>query len=166
MIYRFSELLETLKTQNSFDKWVETKKAELKALAYDNRPVIYKRELEHEIESFDSLKKAYKPLKTLRKKSKDYDATFSIDRQGYSTFKVYFPISQKELDEAIEYRQNVIKELGKWGSACISTDEAVWSVLHEKVFKTFSFARPQTAIQSFDKYGSNLVRKMEIFGFK
>lgn len=166
MTYRFSELTETLKTQTTFDKWVEARKSEAKALAYDNRPVIYKRELEHEIDNIDSLKKAYKPLKALRKKSQDYDALITIDNQGYSCFRVYFPISQKELDEAVEYRQKVIKELGKWGSSCISLDDAVWSVLHEKVYQTFSFTRPQTAIQSFDKYGSGLVRKMEVFGFK
>lgn len=166
MLYRFSELIETLKTQSSFDKWVEARKKEIKDLAYENRHIIDKRQLEHELECFDSVKKAYKPLKALRKKSEDYDAVFGIDTKGYSNFRVYFPITQKELDKAVEYRQEVIKELGKWGSACISTDEAVWSVLHEKVFKTFSFARPITAIQSFDKYGSGLVRKMEVFGFK
>ena len=166
MTYRFSELTETLKTQAAFDKWVETRKTEAKALAYENRPEIYKRELEHEIDNIDSLKKAYKPLKALRKKSGDYDALITIDNKGYSSFRVYFPITQKELDEAIEYRQMRIKELGKWGSACISLDDAVWNTLHDKVFKTFSFARPITAIQSFDQYNSRLVRKMEIFGFQ
>ena len=166
MQYRFSELVEKLKTQASFNKWVEARKNEAKALAYENRPVIYKRELQHEIDNLDSLKKAYKPINALRKKSEDYDILIGIDTKGYSNFRVYFPITQKELDKAVEYRQERIKELGKWGSACISTDEAVWSVLHEKVFKTFSFARPITAIQCFDRYGSGLVRKMEVFGFR
>ena len=166
MLYRFSELINTLKTQSQFDKWVNDRKGEIKELAYENRPVIDKRQIEHELECFDSVKKAYKPLKTLRKKSEDYDAVFGIDTKGYSNFRVYFPITQKELDKAVEYRQKRIKELGQWGSACINLDEAVWSVLHEKVFKTFKFARPITAIQSFDKYGSGLVRKMEIFGFQ
>ena len=166
MIYRFSELVKTLKTQSQFDKWVEARKNEAKALAYENRPVIYKRELEHEIDNLDSLKKAYKPISALRKKSEDYDILIGIDNKGYSIFRVYFPITRTELDKAVEYRQERIKELGKWGSACISLDEAVWSVLHEKVFKTFKFARPITAIQSFDKHGSGLVRKMEVFGFQ
>lgn len=166
MTYRFSELIDTLKTQSSFDKWVEARKLEIKDLAYENRRVIDKRSVEHNQDLFDSVKKAYKPLKALRKKSGDYDAVFTIDKEGYVSFRVYFPITIDELDKAIEYRQERIKELGRWGSACISLDEAVWSVLHEKVFKTFSFARPVTAIQSFDKYNSGLVRKMEVFGFQ
>ena len=164
MTYRFSELTE-LKTQAKFDKWVEDRKKDIKELAYENRRVIDKRSLEREIDNFDLVKKVFKPLTSLRKKSTDYDAVFVVDREGYTSFRVYFPITQKELDKSIEYRQSVVKELGKWGGACFSLDEAVWSVTHERVFKTLSFIRPITACQSFDKYGSGLVRKAEVFGF-
>ena len=166
MQYRFSELIEKYKTQAQFDKWVEARKKEIKELAYENRNIIDKRQLEHELDCFDSVKKVWKPMKALRKKSEDYDAVFAIDKKGYSRFVVYFPITEKELDKAIEYRQERIKELGKWGSACISGDEAVWSVTHERIYKVFDFTRPIFNMQGFEKYGSNLVRKMEIFGFK
>lgn len=166
MTYRFSELIEKYKTQAQFDKWVEARKKEIKELAYENRNIIDKRQLERTIDDFDNVKNAYKPLKSLFKKSEDYDATFTIDKQGYTSFRVYFPITEKELDKAIVYRQERIKELGKWGSACISGDEAIWNVTHERIYKTFDFTRPITNMQGFEKYGSNLVRKMEIFGFK
>ena len=166
MYWRFSDLTDDIKTQAQFDKWVEARKKEMKELAYENRDTIYKRELEHEIECFDSVKKAWKPLKALRKKSDVYDASFSIDKQGYCKFVVYFPITDKELDESIEYRQERIKELGKWGSLCLKPDEACWSVLHERVYKRLGFVRPITAMQYFEKVNSGLVRKMEVFGFK
>ena len=165
MTYRFSELVQKYKTQSQFDKWVDARKKEIKELAYENRSVIEKRSVENTINDFDNVKKAFKRLNTLRKKSEDYDAVIIIDKEGYTRFRVYFPITQKELDKSIEYRRERIAELGKWGSACISLDDAVWSVLHEKVYKTFNFTRPVKNIESFEKYGSGLVRKMEIFGF-
>lgn len=166
MQYRFSELTEKVNTQPKFDKWVETRKREIKDLAYENRSVIDKMSVQRTIDDFDLLKKVFKRLVTLRKKSEDYDLAICIDREGFTSFRVYFPITQKELDKAIVYRQERIKELGRWGSACISTDEAVWDVLHEKVYKIFDFTRPITNCQCFEKCGSGLVRKMYIFGFK
>ena len=165
MTDRFSELVQKYKTQSQFDKWVDARKKEIKELAYENRSVIEKRSVENTINDFDNVKKAFKRLNTLRKKSEDYDAVIIIDKEGYTRFRVYFPITQQELDKSIEYRREHIAELGKWGSACISLDDAVWSVLHEKVYKTFNFTRPVKNIESFEKYGSGLVRKMEIFGF-
>ena len=165
MRYRFSELTEKVNTQVKFDKWVEQKKKEIKELAYENRSVIDKNSIQRDIDEFDKLKGMFKRFIALRKKSGDYDLVIGIDNNGYTSFYVYFPITQKQLDAAVEYRQKRIAELGRWGSACISLDDAVWSTLHEKVYKLFSFTRPVTAIQSFDKYGSGLVRKMQIFGF-
>lgn len=166
MLYKFSKLISSLRTQAQFDQWVESRKAEIKEKAYDKRHVIDKRSLQHELDSFDSLKKAYKPLKKLRRKSGDYDAAIVIDDKGYTSFRVYFPVSQEELDAAADYRRQRIAELGRWGSICISPGEALWSILHEKIYEVFSFTRPVTAIQNFEKYGSPLVRKMDIFGFK
>lgn len=165
MIYRFSDLIEKFNTQVKFDKWVEQRKKEIKDLAYENRPIIDVKSVQHTIDDFDKLKKVFKRFIALLKKSDDYDLTICIDKKGYTSFYVYFPITRKQLDEAVEYRQKRVAELGRWGSACISLDDAVWSVLHEKVYKMFDFTRPVTAIQSFDKYGSGLVRKMQIFGF-
>ena len=166
MYWRFSDLTDDIKTQPQFDKWVEARKAEIKELAYENRPVIDKRQLEHELDCFDSVKKVWKPMKALRKKSEVYDVSFGIDKKGFSRFVVYFPITDKELDEAIEYRQKRVQELGKWGSICLKPDEACWSVLHERVYKRLSFVRPITAMQYFEKVNSGLVRKMEVFGFQ
>lgn len=166
MRYRFSELTEKVNTQVKFDKWVEQRKKDIKELAYENRSVIDKNSIQRDIDEFDKLKGMFKRFTTLRKKSDDYDLVIGIDNKGYTSFYVYFPITQKQLDDAVEYRRKRIAELGRWGSACISLDDAVWSTLHEKVYKLFSFTRPITAIQSFDKYGSGLVRKMQIFGFQ
>ena len=166
MRYRFSELTEKVNTQVKFDKWVEQRKKDIKELAYENRSVIDKNSIQRDIDEFDKLKGTFKHFTALRKKSDDYDLVIGIDDKGHTSFYVYFPITQKQLDAAVEYRQKRIAELGRWGSACISLDDAVWSTLHEKVYKLFSFTKPITAIQSFDKYGSGLVRKMQIFGFK
>ena len=167
MYYRFSNLVEDIKTQAQFDKWVEARKKEMKELAYENRRIIDKRSLEHELDNFDSVKKAYKPLKDLRKKSKVYDALFSIDREGYCRFKVYFPITDKELDECVEYRRKRVAELGRWGSICLKPEEACWTILHERVYKTFSFTRPCESLQYFDHpEGNGLIRMMEVYSFK
>lgn len=166
MRYEFSTLVEKYKTQKTFDKWVDERKAEIKDLAYENRGVIDKKSVERQQELFDSVKKAYKPLKSLRKKSEFYDALFIIDKEGYVDFWVYFPIKGEELDKALEYKKKRIEELGAMGKFCISTDEAVYDVLHEKVYKTFSFARPITACKHFSKHEYGLVREMEVFGFQ
>jgi hypothetical protein len=168
MYWKISELIEDegLNTQAKFDKWVEARKKEIKELAYENRDTIYKRELENEINNFDSVKKAYKHIKSLRKKSDVYDVLMSIDKKGYITFRVYFPITEKELDECIEYRSTRVKALGRWGSSCISPEEACWSVLHERIYKKLDWANPYTSMQYFEKVNSGLVRKMEVFSFQ
>lgn len=162
MRYKFSELVTTLKTQKSFDKWVDGQKEQVKELAYENCSVIDKDSIKRNQEVLDSLKKAYKPLKSLRKKSADYDASIIITKQGCVEFYVYFPITQKEFETAREYRQKQIDELGKFGDICVRQDEVEWELFHEKVYKAINFAKPM--YNSFEKV-DGLVRKMEVFRF-
>ena len=162
MIYRFSELINTLKTQNQFDKWVETIKANIKDLAYENCNVIDKRSIVDSQNKFDSVKKAYKPLKKLYKKSSGYDASFIVTKQGYVEFYVYFPITEKDAEMARECRQKEIAEIGKFGDICVRQDEVDWKLFHEKVYKTINFAKPM--YDSFEKV-DRLVRKMKVCRF-
>lgn len=162
MRYTFSALAETMKTQAKFDKWVEEMKQQVKDLAYENCRVIDKGSITYHQDLLESIKKAYKPLKQLRKKSSVYDAAICIDRKGSVELWVYFPITQKESEMAREQRLKKIGELGMYGDVCYTYDDAIWDITHERVYKAFNFAKPiETAFTKVDI----LVRKMQIFRF-
>lgn len=169
MIYQFSNLIETIKSKAEFNEWVDKLVKDTEATIYNSRNEIYKNGVARELADLRSLKNAYDGMMALREKSTNYDLYIIIDRHGYHTFRAYFPITEEEHHKCKEYRENRIAELGGDRDARMSVyfDECVWSVLHDKVFKDFSFAVPFSSYQSFEgKEYSPLIRKFEIARFK
>lgn len=169
--FYLSELFATLKTRKQFDTWVEKTAAELKTTIYDTRKEIYKKEVEDELRQFASLKYAWDSVKPLIKKDKEYELLITIDNEGYHRFSFRFPITKSQYDRCVDYRQGVIKELNKdgfkWGSSCISIEEAVWTTLHEEIYKKFSFASFYESYHYIEAFaGQPLVRKLDIRNFQ
>ena len=94
MISRISYLIEDIKRKATLQKWVNEKKELAKKLAYEHRDTIYKRELEDDIKRLDYILPLWEKFKKLRKKSTDYDVLINIDRKGYITLQITFPITK------------------------------------------------------------------------
>jgi hypothetical protein len=169
MIYKFSNLVETIKTKADFNKWVDNLVSETEKSIYQNRNEIYKNEVARELADLATLKNAWDGIQALRQKSADYDLCIIVDNKGYHTFRAYFPITPEEHTRCKEYREQRIAELGGDSDARASVyiEECVWELLHDRVFKEFSFVAPFPSYKSFDKMDyTPLVRKMEIARFK
>ena len=157
MISRISYLIEGIKRKATLQKWVNEQKELAKKLAYEHRDTIYKRELEDDIKRLDYILPLWEKFKKLRKKSTDYDVLINIDRKGYITLQITFPITKEELDKAIENKSNYIKENGKMYSCCCRIEEEVYKVCHERVEKVFS-GMELNANGSYCAYGNALTR--------
>lgn len=157
MISRISYLIEGIKRKATLQKWVNEQKELAKKLAYEHRDTIYKRELEDDIKRLDYILPLWEKFKKLRKKSTDYDVLINIDRKGYITLQITFPITKEELDKAIENKSNYIKENGKMYSCCCRLEEEVYMVCHKRIEKVFS-GMEFNDNGSYYPYGSNLVR--------
>ena len=138
MVSKISYLIESIKRKSTLQKWVNEQKELAKKLAYEHRDTIYKRELEDDIKRLDYILTLWEKFKKLRKKSTDYDVLINIDRKGYITLQITFPITKEELDKAVESKSNYIKENGKMYSCCCRLEEEVYKVCHERVEKVFS----------------------------
>ena len=139
MISRISYLIEDIKRKATLQKWVNEKKELAKKLAYEHRDTIYKRELEDDIKRLDYILPLWEKFKKLRKKSTDYDVLINIDRKGYITLQITFPITKEELDKAIENKSNYIKDNGRMYSCCRRLEEEeVYKVCHKRIEKIFS----------------------------
>ena len=161
MTSRISYLIEDIKRKATLQKWVNEKKELAKKLAYENRDTIYKRELEDDIKRLDYILPLWEKFKKLRKKSTDYDVLINIDRKGYITLQITFPITKEELDKAIENKSNYIKENGKMYSCCCRLEEEVYKVCHERVEKVFS-GMELNANGSYYTYGNALTRLVDL----
>ena len=169
--FYLSELFATLKTRKQFDAWVEKTATELKTSIYDARKEIHKKEVEDELRQFTSLKHTWDSVKPLIKKDKEYELLITIDNDGYHRFSFRFPITKSQYDRCVDYRKGVIKELNKdgfkWGSSCISIEEAVWTTLHEEIYRKFSFATFYESYHYIEAFaGQPLVRKLDIWYFR
>ena len=157
MVSKISYLIESIKRKSTLQKWVNEQKELAKKLAYEHRDTIYKRELEDDIKRLDYILPLWEKFKKLRKKSTDYDVLINIDRKGYITLQITFPITKEELDKADESKSNYIKENGRMYSCCCRLEEEVYKVCHERVEKVLS-GMELNANGSYYPYGSNLVR--------
>ena len=113
MVSKISYLIESIKRKSTLQKWVNEQKELAKKLAYEHRDTIYKQELEDDIKRLDYILPLWEKFKKLRKKSTDYDVLINIDRKGYITLQITFPITKEELDKADESKSNYIKKNGK-----------------------------------------------------
>ena len=109
MTTKISYLIESFKRKSSLQKWVDEQMVIARQRAYDNRSTIYKRELEDDLRRLNYIIPLWEIFKKLRKKSADYDVLIDIDRKGYITMQLTFPITQEELDEAMENKRTYIK---------------------------------------------------------
>ena len=161
MVSKISYLIESIKRKSTLQKWVNEQKELAKKLAYEHRDTIYKRELEDDIKRLDYILPLWEKFKKLRKKSTDYDALINIDRKGYITLQITFPITKEELDKAVESKSDYIKENGKMYSCCCRLEEEVYKVCHERVEKVFS-GMELNANGSYCAYGNALTRWVDL----
>lgn len=161
MVSKISYLIESIKRKSTLQKWVNEQKELAKKLAYEHRDTIYKRELEDDIKRLDYILPLWEKFKKLRKKSTDYDVLINIDRKGYITLQITFPITKEELDKAVESKSNYIKENGKMYSCCCRLEEEVYKVCHERVEKVFS-GMELNANGSYCTYGNALTRWVDL----
>ncbi len=162
-------IFEEFRTERAFAAWVRKQQKCIRDLAFENRPVIDKRSLENEIRLFATLEKAWKPMKALRRKSGDYQLLVEVDKKGYHSFVIVFPVTQEDIDRAVEHRLEVIKQLGRWGDICYSLDESVYDTLKEAVDSTLSFADRclDDSCHRYERYhGNKLLRKSFVTSFK
>ena len=161
MVSKISYLIESIKRKSTLQKWVNEQKELAKKLAYEHRDTIYKRELEDDIKRLDYILTLWEKFKKLRKKSTDYDVLINIDRKGYITLQITFPITKEELDKAVERKSNYIKENGKMYSCCCRLEEEVYKVCHERVEKVLS-GMELNANGSYCAYGNALTRWVDL----
>lgn len=161
MVSKISYLIESIKRKSTLQKWVNEQKELAKKLAYEHRDTIYKRELEDDIKTLDYILPLWEKFKKLRKKSTDYDVLINIDRKGYITLQITFPITKEELDKADESKSNYIKKNGKMYSCCCRLEEEVYKVCHERVEKVFS-GMELNANGSYCAYGNVLTRWVDL----
>ena len=161
MVSKISYLIESIKRKSTLQKWVNEQKELAKKLAYEHRDTIYKRELEDDIKRLDYILTLWEKFKKLRKKSTDYDVLINIDRKGYITLQITFPITKEELDKAVERKSNYIKENGKMYSCCCRLEEEVYKVCHERVEKVFS-GMELNVNGSYCAYGNALTRWVDL----
>jgi len=163
---RISILIEDVKRTSTLTKWVEEEKNKARQSAYDNRKVVYKNELAEELKKLDCIVPLWNMFKKLRKKSTDYDVLIEVDRQGYITMQVVFPITQEELDKAIQNRNEYIASNKPFGSICCRLPEEIWKVCHERINKVLKGLELRD-YQSYEKYGSNpLLRWCDVISVK
>lgn len=159
-------VFEKFTTKRDFTRWVEEQAREIRSLAFENRDVIDKKSLEREIELFSSLVKAWKPMKALRRQSKDYDILVQIDKYGYHDIVITFPIKEHDIDKAVEYRQ---KQLKRYGSICCKLDEYVYITYKKTLDKLLPFADRGLDVGTgrYESYrGNRLVRKTYVTLFR
>lgn len=161
MVSKISYLIESIKRKSTLQKWVNEQKELAKKLAYEHRDTIYKRELEDDIKRLDYILPLWEKFKKLRKKSTDYDVLINIDRKGYITLQITFPITKEELDKAVENKSNYINENGKMYSCCCRLEEEVYKVCHKRVEKVFS-GMELNANGSYCAYGNALTRWVDL----
>lgn len=161
MVSKISYLIENIKRKSILQKWVNEQKELAKKLAYEHRDTIYKRELEDDIKRLDYILPLWEKFKKLRKKSTDYDVLINIDRKGYITLQITFPITKEELDKADESKSNYIKKNGRMYSCCCRLEEEVYKVCHERVEKVFS-GMELNANGSYCAYGNALTRWVDL----
>ena len=68
MTSKISYLIESFKRKSSLQKWVDEQMVITRQKAYDNRPTIYKRELEDELRRLNYIVPLWDIFKKLRKK--------------------------------------------------------------------------------------------------
>lgn len=129
MKYYFSELLQTIKSEQEFTKWIEERKAEIKQTAYDKRDVIDKRCLRDEFDNMDSIRNLWTPFRSLMDKDKGYDFIVKIDGGGYLSFDVIFPVTDEQIQQGLKQRAEDRKE-GYW---FVSFDESLYKVCKDYV---------------------------------
>ena len=161
MVSKISYLIESIKRKSTLQKWVNEQKELAKKLAYEHRDTIYKRELEDDIKRLDYILPLWEKFKKLRKKSTDYDVLINIDRKGYITLQITFPITKEELDKAVENKSNYIKKNGKMYSCCCRLEEEVYKACHERVEKVLS-GMELNANGSYFAYGNALTRWVDL----
>lgn len=138
-------VFDDFRNEEEFHAWVDTQSKEIRQLAYEKRSCVYKRELEQEIQGFESIKKAWLPISRLRNINKDVNIVISIDKQGYHSMYFIFPISEEQLEAARKHRKEVVDSLnarfgGHDGSLCYSLDESVYDTVKDTVNLLFPFA--------------------------
>ena len=157
MTAKISYLIESFKRKSSLQKWVDEQMVIARQRAYDNRSTIYKRELEDDLRRLNYIIPLWEIFKKLRKKSADYDVLIDIDRKGYITMQLTFPITQEELDEAMENKRNYIKEHGQFYASCCRVEEELYKVCHQRIEKVFK-GITMNANGSYYPYGTSLIR--------
>ena len=157
MTTKISYLIESFKRKSSLQKWVDEQMVIARQRAYDNRSTIYKRELEDDLRRLNYIIPLWEIFKKLRKKSADYDVLIDIDRKGYITLQLTFPITQEELDEAMENKRNYIKEYGQFYASCCRIEEELYKVCHQRIEKVFK-GITMNANGSYYPYGTSLIR--------
>ena len=157
MTTKISYLIESFKRKSSLQKWVDEQMVIARQRAYDNRSTIYKRELEDDLRRLNYIIPLWEIFKKLRKKSADYDVLIDIDRKGYITMQLTFPITQEELDEATQNKRNYIKEHGQFYASCCRVEEELYKVCHQRIKKVFK-GITMNANGSYYPYGTSLIR--------
>ena len=157
MTTKISYLIESFKRKSSLQKWVDEQMVIARQRAYDNRSTIYKRELEDDLRRLNYIIPLWEIFKKLRKKSADYDVLIDIDRNGYITMQLTFPITQEELGEAMENKRNYIKEHGQFYASCCRVEEELYKVCHQRIEKVFK-GITMNANGSYYPYGTSLIR--------
>jgi len=151
---RISILIDDVKRTSTLQKWIEEEKNKARQSAYDNRKVIYKNELAEELKKLDCILPLWNMFKKLRKKSTDYDALIEVDRKGYITIQLTFPITWEEHHQTTENRQAYIASNKPFGDICCRQPEEIWKVCHERINKVFK-GLELIDYGSYNQYGSN-----------
>lgn len=161
-------VFEEFRTERDFSRWVKRQAAEIRRLAFENRQVIDKRSLEREIGLFSSLEKAWKPMKGLRRRSKDYDLIVSVNGKGYHRITLAFPVTREDLDRAADHRRKAVARLGRWGSACYDPDEALYDTYKDALDTLVPFAERgvDAGTHSYPRLGGDpFIRTSQISSF-
>lgn len=165
MIYRFSQILEFIKTKADFEKWVDEKKAEIKEIIYAERNEINKREVRDELDKFETLKFAWDGMMNLRKKSVDYDLDILINKKGYTEFAVRFPIDKEVYYKILDDRKTYCKEYDIPLSCCYVW-EWLWSGLKDKIKSDFDFVNFHDGEYCVEDTAYTFVKKVQVGSFK
>lgn len=165
MIYRFSQLIETIKTKADFEKWVLEKKAEVREIIYAERNEINQREVRDELDRFETLKYAWDGMMNLRKNSPDYDLVIYIHKKGYTEFAVRFPIDKDEYYKILEDRRTYCKE-NDIPLSCAYLCEWLWDALKDKIKSDFDFVKFHEGNYAIEDTDYTFVKKVFVSTFK
>ena len=160
LVYKMSDLLEEYKEKKKFLYWVSLQQGEILSRAYDKRNTIDKKGLACELGTFATLANAYSRFKKLRKKSGDYDLVIKIDKCGYHSFELYFPITREEYDKTCELKLELIKKYG--GGGIVRFNECLYDVCKDKVKKTLPFIDAPYNIYDYKK---NYIVSVDVVSF-